>query len=90
MHNSAWKIARYCGREPFCLEVGEPRNIDDVPYNDDCTPPIDLDMDPAMPNWASDVFVAFRNYMESATAVAADTNELVWDRAIYFGPYFSK
>jgi hypothetical protein len=61
-----------------------------VPYNDDCTPPIDLGMDPARPSWASDVFVAFRNYMEPATAVAADTNELVWDRAIYFGPYFSK
>jgi hypothetical protein len=36
----------------------------------------------------SDLFVAFRAYMEPATAVAPDINELVWDRAIYFGPYF--
>lgn len=45
--------------------------------------------DPERPSWASDVFVAFRNYMEPATAASADSNELVWDRAIYFGPYYS-
>jgi hypothetical protein len=83
----AWKIARHCYGEPYCLEVGVPKDIDGEPYNNDCTPQIDLDIDP--PSRASDVFVAFRNYMEPATAAAADSNELVWDRATYFGPYFS-
>jgi hypothetical protein len=86
----AWKIARDCGDEPYCMEVGEPRNIDGVPYNANCSPQITLDIDPDRPSWASDVFVAFRNYMEPATAVSADTNELVWDQAVYFGPYFSE
>jgi hypothetical protein len=88
----AWKIARHCAPEdlPYCLEVGNPTDINDVPYNNNCTPQIDLDIDPSRPSWASDVFVAFRNYMEPATAVSADSNELVWDRAIYFGPYFSE
>ncbi|MGE5140668.1 MAG: hypothetical protein ACM3JD_14465 [Rudaea sp.] len=61
-----------------------------MPYNDYCSPQINLDIDPGRPSWASDVFVAFRNYMEPATAVSADSNELVWDRAIYFGPYFGE
>jgi hypothetical protein len=86
----AWKIARKCNGELYCLEVGEPKNIDGMPYNSHCKPKIDLDIDPDRPSWASDVFLAFRNYMEPATAVAADSNELVWDRAIYFGPYFSE
>lgn len=68
----AWKTARNC----FCLEVGEPTNIDGVPYDSNCTPQVDLEIDPDRPSWASDVFVAFRNYMESVTAVAADSNEL--------------
>ncbi|KJS03566.1 MAG: hypothetical protein VR65_00990 [Desulfobulbaceae bacterium BRH_c16a] len=86
----AWKIARHCGNEPYCLEVGNPTDINGVPYNDDCSPQIDLEIDPSRPSWASDVFVAFRNYLEPATGVSADSNELVWDRAIYFGPYFSE
>ena len=86
----AWKVARHCNDEPYCLEVGNPTDINGVPYNDNCSPQINLDIDPGRPSWASDVFVAFRNYMEPATAVSADSNELVWDRAIYFGPYFSE
>jgi len=86
----AWKIARHCDGEPYCLEVGNPKDMDGVPYNDNCTPQINLDIDPDRPPWASDVFVAFRNYLEPATAASADSNELVWDRAIYFGPYFSE
>jgi hypothetical protein len=85
----AWKIARHCDGEPYCLEVGNPKDMDGVPYNDNCSPQINLDMDPERPSWASDVFVAFRNYMEPATAASADSNELVWDQAIYFGPYFN-
>jgi hypothetical protein len=86
----AWKIARHCAGEPYCLEVGNPADIYGVPYNDACSPQINLEIDPDRPSWASDVFVAFRNYLEPATAVSADSNELVWDRAIYFGPYFSE
>jgi hypothetical protein len=87
----AWKIARTAKVSPTAWKWGNPKDIDGVPYNDNCTPQINLDIDdPERPSWASDVFVAFRNYMEPATAVSADSNELVWDRAIYFGPYFSE
>jgi len=87
----AWKIARHCASEdlPYCLEVGNPTDIDGVPYNNNCTPQINLDIDLTRPSWASDMFVVFRGYMEPATAVSPDSNELVWDRAIYFGPYFT-
>jgi hypothetical protein len=88
----AWKIARHCAPEdlPYCFEVGNPTDINGDPYNDTCDPKINLDIDPSRPGWASDVFVVFRGYMEPATAVAPDSNELVWDRAIYFGSYFSQ
>ena len=66
----AWKIARHCNGEPYCLEVGAPKDIDSVPYNNNCSPQISLDIDPNRPSWASDVFVAFRNYMEPTTAVS--------------------
>jgi hypothetical protein len=36
------------------------------------------------------VFVVFRGYMEPATLVGPDDNELLYDRAIYFGPYFEE
>lgn len=88
----AWKIARHCAPEdlPFCLEVGNPKDIDGVPYNNTCDPQINLDIDPNRPDWSSDVFIVVRGYMEPATAVSPDSNELVWDKAIYFGPYFSE
>jgi hypothetical protein len=34
--------------------------------------------------------VYFRTCMEPATKVVPDDNELVYDRAIYFGPYFGQ
>jgi hypothetical protein len=88
----AWKIARHCAPEdmPFCLEVGDPKDINGVSYNNNCDPQINLEIDPNRPDWASDVFVVFRGYMEPATAISPDSNELVWDRAIYFGPYFEQ
>ena len=88
----AWKIARHCAPEdlPFCLEVGDPKDINGVSYNNNCDPQINLEIDPNRPDWSSDVFVVFRGYMEPATAVSPDSNELVWDRAIYFGPYFEQ
>jgi len=36
------------------------------------------------------LFFIFRSYMEPATLVGPDDNELVYDRAIYFGPYFDQ
>jgi hypothetical protein len=85
----AWKVARHCNGEPYCLEVGNPADINGVPYNNSCEPQIDLDYS-GEPEWRSEVFVVFRGYMEPATAVSPDSNELVWDRAIYFGPYFEQ
>jgi hypothetical protein len=41
--------------------------------------PFDLD--------AGDIFVNWRAYVEPATNVGPDDNELLYDRAIYFGPY---
>jgi hypothetical protein len=76
-------------RRRMCV-AGTPKDIDGVPYNSKCTPQINLGIDPNRPSWASDVFVAFRNYMEPATAFSADSNELLWDRATYFGLYFSE
>jgi hypothetical protein len=85
----AFKIARHCpAGDPYCMEVGPPSDMNGIPYNNDCTPQISLEVDPIRPSWMSDLFVAFRAYMEPATAVAPDINELVWDKAIYFGPYF--
>jgi hypothetical protein len=91
----AWKVARHCAPEdlPYCLEVGDPTDINGVHYNDYCDPPISLDPDPGNPNepaWKTNLFVVFRGYMEPATAVSPDSNELVWDQAIYFGPYFDQ
>ena len=86
----AFKIARHCpAGDPYCLQVGPPADMNGVPYNNNCTPQISLEMDPGAPGWKSDIFVVFRAYMEPATAVAPDINELVWDKAIYFGPYFT-
>ena len=36
-----------------------------------------------------EMFFIFRSYMEPATLVSPDDNELLYDRAIYFGPYFA-
>lgn len=88
----AWKIARHCSDEdkPFCMEVGNPTDIDGQPYNNYCDPQINLDIDLNRPDWSSDVFVVFRGYMEPETSVSPSSSELVWDKAIYFGPYFEQ
>jgi hypothetical protein len=36
------------------------------------------------------MFSIWRLYMEPAKKVSPDDNELVWDLATYFGPYFSE
>ncbi len=48
-----------------------------IPYNSS-----DLVMD------EDEMFFIFRSYMEPATNVSPDDNELLYDQAIYFGPYF--
>jgi hypothetical protein len=75
----AWKVARDCGEdEPYCLEVTtEFLN----PVGEDYTCPAYLDYE----NGEDWLFFIFRNYMEPATKVGPDDNELVYDRAIYFG-----
>jgi hypothetical protein len=52
------------------------------PVSDDYTCPLYLDYE----NGEDWLFFIFRKYMEPATSVAPDDNELVYDRAIYFGP----
>jgi len=76
----AFKVARDCQGEEYCMEPMDPEEFTDpwdVPY--DC-PDLVLDED--------EMFFLFRNYMEPATKVSPDDNELLYDQAIYFGPYF--
>jgi hypothetical protein len=76
----AWKVARHCNGEPFCMETA----VENTWFERPAGPPYQC------PLWLTaddDLFFIFRNYMEPATAVAPDDNELVYDRAIYFGPY---
>ena len=89
----AWKVARHCNGEDFCMELkaefvdsdGQPYecNLYDW-YKDPTTPigPFDLD--------AADMNITWRTYVEPATNVGPDDNELLYDRAIYFGPYFTE
>lgn len=83
----AVKVARSCpADDPYCLELGfEPIDINGDPYacvlDDLSTPEIDpkpLDLD------TSEMFIVFRTYMEPATKIAPDDNELLYDRAIHF------
>jgi hypothetical protein len=74
----AIKYARDCDGEAFpsCVEVKvDFKDIYDQSYS---CPPLDLDED--------ELFFLFRSYMEPATKVGPDDNELVYDRAIHFGP----
>jgi hypothetical protein len=99
----AWKVARHCNPEdmPYCMEVkvnGEPGkpfvDIDGIPYA--CTlydwhssPGHPIPLGPFVLDEA-EMFFLWRAYMEPATKVAPDDNELLYDRAIYFGPYFTE
>ncbi len=90
----AWKVARDCKGEKFCMELKvEFLDMDGQPY--ECNlydwynfkegqpliGPFDLD--------AMDMNITWRAYVEPATNVSPDDNELLYDRAIYFGPYFA-
>jgi hypothetical protein len=77
----AFKVARDCPEgEEYCMEPTGPEEFTDpwgVPYS---CPDLVLDED--------EMFFIFRSYMEPATKVSPDDNELLYDQAIYFGPYF--
>jgi len=76
----AFKVARNCDGEAYCMEPTGPENFTDewgVPYS---CPDLVMDED--------EMFFIFRSYMEPATNVSPDDNELLYDQAIYFGPYF--
>lgn len=78
----AWKIARHCAEdEPYCMAVTQPTftDIAGVPYS--CAPELDLN--------SVEMWLAFRTYLEPATKTGPDDNELLYDQAIYFGPYFN-
>jgi len=91
----AWKVARHCNGEEFCMELitefvdseGQPYecNLYDW-YNFKKGQPLigEFDLD------AVDMNITWRTYVEPATNVGPDDNELLYDRAIYFGPYFTK
>lgn len=73
-------VARNCGGVSGpCMQVDQPTftDINGSPY---AFP--DLNVDPA------EMFLLWRSYMEPATKVSPDDNELVYDRAIYLVPYF--
>jgi hypothetical protein len=91
----AWKVARHCNGEDFCLELkAEFVDMDGQPYvcnlynwyadplNPSLIGPFDLD--------TMTMNISWRSYVEPATNVGPDDNELLYDRAIYFGPYFTK
>ena len=69
------------------MEVGIPTDINGVPYNDNCTPQISLEINPdPRPSWATDVFVVFRGYMEPETAVSPDRTSWCGIRRSISGP----
>ena len=90
----AIKVTRNCNGEDHCLEVRQPdfKDIYGEAYkvNPDCSLGDFLTGDNPHP-WNVDeheMFFLFRSYREPATNVGPDDNELLYDRAIYFGPYF--
>ena len=79
----AWKVARNCAEgEQYCMEVTQPtfEDMSGVPY--ECNPALDLNNE--------EMWLAFRTYLEPATKTGPDDNELLYDQAIYFGPYFGE
>ena len=75
-------VARHCSGSGPCMTVKQPslKDINGIPYT--CNPPLDVNQ--------QGLFFLWRSYMEPATNVGPDDNELLYDRAIYFGPYFEE
>ncbi len=88
----AWKVARKCNGEPYCMELKAYFvDMDDRSYG--CTL-YDWTVNPPKPIGpfdlsSADLNFSWRAYVEPATSVGPDDNELLYDRAIYFGPYFT-
>lgn len=89
----AWKLARHCNGEPFCMEIPDPYPFESF-YSGETyyCKYVDWEYaDPPLPEppvcYNEEMFLLWRNYMEPSTAVGPDDNELVYDQAVYFGPY---
>lgn len=66
----AWKISRDCGQDPHCLPVA----------TSDCsTGVVGAPLDGTF-------YLFYRNYLETATGVGPEFNDLILDRAILFSP----
>jgi hypothetical protein len=66
-------------------------NIDGAPYRCDLDNPDTSQYDPTPFDLnTAEMFFLWRSYMEPATNVSPDDNELLYDRAIYYGPYFTE
>jgi hypothetical protein len=92
----AWKVARECkpADGPYCLEL-KPEFVDMNGQTYECNlynwyaNPLDP---PEIGPFNLDTMginITWRAYVEPATKVGPDENELLYDRAIYFGPYFT-
>ena len=83
------KVARNCDGEDHCIAC-EPTGPDINDFTDECGRyPTTAGDDPSPLDFnKEEMFFIFRSYMEPATNVGPDDNELLYDRAIYFGPYF--
>ena len=94
----AWKVARNCGGEEYCMDArvnDDPAkpftDIYDEPYACVIDNPDTSEIDPTPFDLnTAEMFFLWRSYMEPATKVSPDDNELLYDRAIYFGPYFAQ
>ena len=89
----AIKVARHCAEadKPYCMEVTQP-DFKDKDGNEYSCILGDFLTGENPHQWTIDeqeMFFLFRSYMEPATKVSPDDNELVYDKAIYFGPYFA-
>ena len=91
----AWKVARRCNGEPYCMEVRD--EFTDIDGNAYTCNLYDYYTNPGIPTLLgpfdmnnADLFFLWRSYMEPATNIGPDDSELLYDRAIYFGPYFTK
>jgi len=78
----AWKVARHCDGEAFCMEVPQPEFEDIGGGTYKCDPEMILE--------DQEAWLAFRTYLEPSTKTGPDDNELLYDQAIYFGPYFEE
>jgi hypothetical protein len=86
----AWKVARHCKAEdmPYCMEakVNEDPDHPGEPFLDINGDSYRCDQEyGAFDLNQEEMFFLWRNYMEPATSVGPDDNELLYDRAIYFG-----